>query len=335
MIIHKLNHTHGFSLIEVMVSLVIGLVSLLMVVNIYSSTRESHVQSERIGEVMENGRYAMHQMATDLQSLGFLGGVISADKISQDSTLALVTDCGKSSDTNWVYDLTTYNVLQFHYQPTAAAIATDHTCITSSEFAAGTDVLVVKRAFGEKQSGALTDNNVYLRSDMASGCLWFYNSSTSATPGGSNCPTTGFDDWRYLVNIYFIRPYAQTSGDGIPTLCKKMLSVTSGGTPQPTMQTVCLAEGIERFHVEFGIDTDAVPDGIANQFIDNPTQAQLNKAVSARIHVLARARREDKAFPNAKTYTLGSDTITMNDNYYRRLYSTTVLVKNRANMIGM
>lgn len=331
------NHmnSRGFSLVEVMVSLVIGLVSLLMVVNIYSSTRESHVQSERIGEVMENGRYAMHQISTDLQSLGYFGGVISLDKINLNSTLSLATDCGKSSDTNWVYDLMTYNVMQFNYQPSASTIAADHTCIASSEFLAGTDVLITKRVFGEKETGALADNTVYLRSDLASGCFWFYNSGSSATPAGSNCPTSGFDDWRYLVNIYFIRPYAQTSGDGIPTLCKKYLTVTSGGTPQPTMATVCLAEGIERFHVEFGIDTDAIPDGVANQFIDNPTQAQLNKAVSARIHVLTRARREDKAFPNAKTYTLGSDTFTKNDNYYRRLYSTTVLIKNRANMIGM
>jgi type IV pilus assembly protein PilW len=335
MIFPNLNTARGFSLVEVMVSLVIGLVALLMVVNIYSSTRESHVQSERIGEVMENGRYAMHQIATDLQSLGYVGGVISLDKVSLDSTLGLATDCGKSSDTNWAYDLTTYNVLQYNHQPTASAAATDHTCIAASEFTAGTDVLVVKRVFGEKETGALTDNNVFIRSDLANGCLWFYNSSNSTVPGGSNCPTTGFDDWRYLVNIYFIRPYAQTSGDGIPTLCKKYLTVTSGATPQPTMQTVCLAEGVERFHVEFGIDTDATPDGVANQFLDNPSQAQLNKAVSARIHVLARARREDKAFPNAKTYTLGSDTFTMSDNYYRRLYSTTVLINNRANLIGM
>lgn len=329
------HHSRGFSLIEVMVSLVIGLVALLMVVNIYSSTRESHVQSERIGEVLENGRYAMHQIANDLQSIGFLGGILTPSTITPDSTLSLVTDCGKSSETNWVYDLITDNVLQFNYQPSAATLAGDHTCVSASEFVPGTDVLVVKRAFGEKSTGALTDNNVYLRSDMSTGCLWFYNSSSSAAPSGGGCPTTGFDDWRYLVNIYFIRPYAQTSGDGIPTLCKKMLTVTTGSTPQPTMQTACLAEGVERFHVEFGIDTDTIPDGVANQFVGNPTAAQLKKAVSARIHVLTRARREDKAFPNAKTYTLGSDTFTVNDNYYRRLYSTTVSMKNRAYLADM
>lgn len=326
----NIAYIKGFSLIEVMVSLVIGLVSLLLVVNIYTGTRESHVQNDRMGEVLENGRYAMDKIATDLQTAGFFGGIIDSSKLTLDSTLSLAVDCGKSTDVNWAYDITTAGPMKALYQPNTATAGTEHTCITSAEFVTGTDILTVKRTFGDKETGSLVDNTVYLRSDNATACLWLHGSGNS--PGGSSCPTSGFDDWRYLVNIYFIRPYARTAGDGIPTLCKKSLGTSVGG---PAMQTVCLAEGIERFHVEFGIDTDSDRDGVANQFVDNPTAAQLLTAVSARIHVLARARRENDAFANTKTFTLGSDTFSVNDSYYRRVYSTTVMLKNLANMAGM
>ena len=53
--------------------------------------------------------------------------------------------------------------------------------------------------------------------------------------------------------------------------------------PNGTADTVtCLAEGIEDFHVQFGIDTDA--DGYANQYVSSPTLAQIEGVVSARVY---------------------------------------------------
>ncbi len=327
----------GFSLIELMITLVISLVAMLMVVNIYSSTRQSHVQNDRIGEALEYGRYAMSLLATDLETAGFMGGIMlttptlpALPNIKTDTGLTVATDCGKPADTNWVYDMSNY--LQYLYQASAATVAAEHQCITSGEYANGTNVLSVKRVFGNKDTSALVNNAVYLRSDRATGCLWYYNTSQTVPADTSLCPASGFDEWRYLVNIYFIRPYAKTVGDNIPTLCKKVLGATSSGTLQADMQTVCLAEGIEQFHIEYGIDTDADADARPNQFIENPTSTQLKKAVTARIYVLARARVEDAAFANNKTYNLGSVVLTKNDNYYRRVYSTTVMLRNTAGL---
>ena len=207
--------------------------------------------------------------------------------------------------------------------------STQHQCILASDFTSNTDVLAVKRVYNQQVSAAALSNyNVYLRSDYNTACLWYYDGS-SPNPSGGTCPTTGASDWLYMTHVYYIRNYAVTAGDGIPTLCRKTMGATSGGTPAPTMTELCLAEGVEHFHVQFGIDTDTPRDGVANQFLSNPTADQLRtRAVSARIFVLARAKREDSTFTNTKTYTMGDRAVTMNDKYYRRMYETTVLLRN-------
>jgi type IV pilus assembly protein PilW len=99
------------------------------------------------------------------------------------------------------------------------------------------------------------------------------------------------------------------------------------------MTDVCLAEGIEHFHVQIGLDTDATRDGVANQFVSDPTEAEVTgKAVAARIFILARADREDPTFTNNKTYTMGDRTVTVNDKYFRRMYTTTVILRNPRNV---
>ena len=95
------------------------------------------------------------------------------------------------------------------------------------------------------------------------------------------------------------------------------------------MNELCLAEGVEYFHIQYGLDTDSPKDGIPNRYMSDPTADQVSKeAVLARIYVLVRSKTEDPEFSNNKTYHMGDRTITVNDNYYRRIYSTQVVLRN-------
>lgn len=333
-----INGNKGFSLIEIMTSMMLGLLVLLMVVQLFINTKDNHAQNDRISETLESGRYAMRQLATDLKSAGFLGGIIDPSTMSIDPSLApltAATDCGSSTENNWAYDLTTYRSIQFDFNATAVQANTDHTCISAADFVANSDVLVVKRVYNQPLDPTaaptpLTSGTVYLRSDYNTACLWYYDTASTTNPSGTTCPTANVTDWRYLVHIYYIRNHSKP-GDNIPTLCRKTLAVVGGN---PTMTEQCLAEGVEHFHVMFGIDTDTPMDGIANEFVSKPAPNDLKtRAVSARIYVLARAKREDSKFKNGKQYVLGDVTLpsansTYTDKYYRRLYSTTVLLRN-------
>lgn len=322
------RNSKGFSLLETMVSLVIGLLVIGMVIQLFVNTKQSHAQNERVAESLENGRFALRTLTNDLKAIGFMGGMWDMSLLNQDGTLALTSDCGQVAEANWAYDLTTYNAMQFIYNVDAATANAQFQCINAVDFQNSTDVLAVKRTFTEKDTGALSDNVVYLRADYNSGCLWFKTSSNTG-PAGGGCPAADFEDWRYMANVYYIRSYSNTPGDGIPSLCKKYLTSTSGAIPQPTMGEICLAEGIEHFHVQYGLDTDNPKDGVANKYVSNPTNAEVSsQAVSAKVFILARATRADPNFANNKTYTLGDRQVVMNDNFYRRVYSTTVVLRN-------
>ncbi len=89
----------------------------------------------------------------------------------------------------------------------------------------------------------------------------------------------------------------------------------------------CLAEGIEQLHVEFGLDTDG--DLVPNQYKSDITAAEAETTVTARIYLLARSASAETTYTNTKKYYLGSlAEITASDKYYRRVFSTTVTLRN-------
>ena len=138
---------------------------------------------------------------------------------------------------------------------------------------------------------------------------------------GVGDPGTGETDWRYIPRVYFIRDHYETPGDGIPALCRLVISGIGLTT------TECIAEGIEDFHVQYGIDTDR--NGIANIYTSTPTLSEMENAVSSRVYLLARSISTDPHFTNDTQYMLGDATIpAANDGYYRRVYSTTISLRN-------
>lgn len=178
-----------------------------------------------------------------------------------------------------------------------------------------------------------------------------------------NCATVA-DKRKFISNIYYIRDYAMTAGDGIPTLVRSQFDLS--GTTLAHQAAVPLIEGIEGFRVEFGIDSkgdvdpatgtptvadyakaavwadslnrvtlrnrgDGTPDGA---FVRCTTAApctadQLANVVAVKLYVLARNRDITKGHTDGKSYTLGATTLgPYNDNYKRHVFSTTVRLIN-------
>ena len=79
-----------------------------------------------------------------------------------------------------------------------------------------------------------------------------------------------------------------------------------------------------------GIDTDS--DGYANAYTGTPTAVQLAAAVTARVYVLVRTQTTIAGYVNDKTYRLGGATVgPFNDGFYRRVYTSTVVLRNTVN----
>ena len=318
-----LTHQTGLSLIELLVALVISTLVSFGVVNLFLQMRVSGQQDDEIARLQENGRWALRYISRDLSMTGFFGNRISGAGVG--STLVVTDDC----DPGWSLD--TAQPLEHLDNVTAVTATTEYDCLTNGDIEVGTDILAIRRTHDSphvEDGGAvvgLSSNTVYLRLEQfgVQGQLVKGSEfSLSDLTAGS-----GVDAWEYEVRLFFIRPYADTPGDGIPSLCIKRLTTDNAAITLDS--TECLVEGIENLQVEFGLDLSEPRDYTADYYTATPTADELDQAVTAKIYLLARSVSEVPGYTNDKSYQLGDATIAAaNDGYYRRMMQTTVVLRN-------
>jgi type IV pilus assembly protein PilW len=305
----------GFTLIELMIAMVLGLLMGTVVISIFLYSRRSFDSDERVMRMQDDARQAVFELGHDFEMAGFWADLLLPTAVDPDDTsLTIDDDCGPG--TNWIYQAVdgddSLSVTAVD-NATGTSAAAYYTCIDSSEVVAGTDVVAIKRVAGAEATPVA--NGIYLRTNGTVGTLYQADGTTTTDPD--------YRDWEYRPSIYYIRNYANSAGDGIPTLCRKVLQF--GATAK--MGTECLAQGIENLQVEFGLDSDG--DGLPNHYASDPSIDELQTAVTARIYVLARAADPDLQYTNSKTYEFANAAAsTPADHYYRRVFSMTVGMHN-------
>ena len=322
----------GFSLVELMVALTLGLVVTSAILAIYLNTTRGHARNERYAWMQENARYALKALTDDFSMGDFWGKLISTDII----TTTLTPPVGNCANDINIYDGN--DALLFNNYHASPALTHFTPCATiTANHKAHTDILALKRVEGSPTASTFidvadvdgdTDTSEILTtgaSDLENGAVYLRSNATTASfindaaPG--NPPALGESDWSYIPRVYFVRDYYESVGDGIPALCRLQIVGLGLGNTQ------CIAEGVEDLHVQFGIDSN--DDGAANLYTAGPTVAQMEKAVSARIYLLMRSIETDHGYTNSTIYNLGDVVIpAFNDGYHRVVYSTTVALRN-------
>lgn len=317
----------GFTLVELMIAMAVGVLLLLGLATLFSQNKRSYLQNEDIARLQEDGRYALEELARDIGTAGFFAELVDPSSVEPlENSLNGAPDCGvpTAAPAPWIYTIgdggLVNNALAVVDNAATAAAAAAFPCMNAGELVAGADVIAVKRVVGAETAVPLA-NRVYIQENGTRGIV-YQNAANIAPP----IPAPN-RNWEYSPRIYYIRNFAQAAGDGIPTLCRKMLVP---GVP-PTLGDECIAQGIENVQLEFGIDTDA--DGSANVYVTNPTLVQLQQVAAVRILVLGRSVRADPSYTNPKTYQMSNEpAFAPGDNFYRRVFSSTVVVRNVNNM---
>lgn len=317
----------GFTLVELLVALGVGAVLLLGLATLFSQNKRSFLNNEDIARLQEDGRFALEELARDIGAAGFFAELIDPSSVETvEASLSGAPDCGvpAAPPTPWIYTVNQggliNNAMAIVDNATGAAAGASFPCINGGEVAPGSDVIAIKRVAGAP-SPATAAARVYIRENGTRGIV-FQNPANIAPP----LPAPN-RDWEYTPRIYFVRSYAEAPGDGIPTLCRKVLTP---GTP-PTLRDECIAQGVESVQLEFGIDTDN--NGSVNAYVANPTAAQLEQLAAVRIYVLARSVRPDPSYVNPKTYQMSNEpAFTPADGFYRRVFASTILVRNVNNL---
>lgn len=311
-----LSSQEGLSLVELMIALALGLLVTAAVLGIFLSGSRNYQQDDRVARMQENGRYALNVLSEELAMAGYWGGLSNLDAIEPlMSGASVVLTCGVKINTE--------SPIVYVNNPASTAAA--GYCIDQLTFRPSTDILIVKRVLGtdgssENGGSGPTEDKVYLRTEGNSGAFVAYDSSLAAG-------TPVF--WRFVPMIYYIRNEVDpgNASNTIPVLYRQYLDDTSLSNREQVV------EGIENIQVEFGVNTGTgVNKGEnPNYYTGTPTADELGAAVTARIYILIRSRDPDPAHTDTKSYQLGSLAVAAaNDHYYRRVFTTTVALRNPA-----
>ena len=318
----KLNKTaaprarrhNGYSLVELMVALTLGLVILAAVSTLFVTSKSSYNTQEDINAVHENGRHAIRILTDDVRLAGYVGLTYDAIKISPQVYAGAVTSACTAA--NWI------NIGQPIFGSNAASSTADANsftgCIPAADYKVGTDILVVRHASNlaaPSSSSTFEATRLYLHAELDRGRFFTGNPPASDTNPASNHEMN--------VHVYYIRPYARTAGDGVPTLVREVL------VAGPAMVTEPLVEGVENMQISYGIDQSAPGDNVVDIYRPASGVTDWTKIVSVRIELLVRAPTGEGGYTDTKTYPLGDYTMAApSDNVRRGVFTTTIQMRN-------
>lgn len=259
----------GFTLVELMVSMVIGLLIVLALITLLINVNRNNSEMSKTNRVIENGRFALQLLQADISHAGYWGGYVPQfdDLIASaaptdvptavpDPCLLYTTPWTAADKTNLIgIAVQGYEIPAVVPSPTLSVCANR---VTSPQ--ANTDVLFVRHAEncvpGVGDCPAFTAGELYFQAARCgtatpSPAYVLDSDATLLVLQNRDCTTTA-ELRKFVSSLYYIRNYAVTAGDGIPTLMRAQFGL-SGGVLQHKAADA-LIEGIEGFRVEFGID---------------------------------------------------------------------------------
>ena len=335
---------YGYTLVELMVSIVIGLIVLAALVTLFAGNSRQRGEIERANEQTENGRYALQLLSEDLRDAGYLSSFNPGTVAGPNPQLVIPTALPNVCAT----DVPTLNSAMSLPVQGYDDGATVPGCLADVRVA--TDVLVVRRAstcaVGSPGCDPQVAGDVYLQ---ASGCNTEFTAGTYYALD-SNVPSLNLHQrdcvtaarlYQYRTHIYFIANDDKPN-DGIPTLKRWEL----GPAGQPG-NIVPLVEGIENLQLQYGLDTNVPTTGSPAVYTADPNTyngcapatcvSYWRNTVAVQINVLARNQTPTQGYTDTKTYTLGLTAGAgpnivgpFNDSYKRHTYSTVARLYNPA-----
>lgn len=299
----------GFSLIELMISMTIGLfiISAISVALIASSSGAR--TNDRTAELQMNGRYALQILRQDLQHAGFMGltftepSLIDLGSIDSECAAGFVANIRQriwgANDNN----------------PFSA------TCIPSDRYSRG-DILVIRR-LSLNPVTTLAANTVHFRSAFSMGKAF-----VGTTPPTPTTWPTPWQDHRVEVLVYYVSPCTNSPCENppVPALYRVRLG------PGPAMTThELVASGVETMQIRYARLNDSNTQFSDANNINGSSVATPSDwdAVSA-VHVslLVRNTLPETGYTYSTSYTLGDQTIAVSDSFRRQVFEAVIQLRN-------
>lgn len=333
----------GLTLIELMVSIVIGMLMIAAIAALIANQSNARGEIDKSGRMIENGRYAVQTMATDLQMAGYWGELTTlpaAPGVLSDPCSATVADLAAAM-----------GVHVQGYDSLATLPASLQVCVKNHK--PGTDVLVVRRVDPDttdmETAGVIVPTKaragqVYLQTGL-NGLVF---DKVFQVAAGSSADATTFNlkkrngtpanIRKVQVHIYYISkcsvevagacPGTADGGSPIPTLKRVDLGVVANAPALLTAATV--AEGVENMQIDYGIDTLGSGTAIGAD-VSTAAAADWPNVMTVKINLLVRSAEASPTFHDTKSYQMGSTggaVAATNDGYKRHVFVQSVRLVN-------
>ena len=327
----------GFTLIEVMVAMAIGLVISALVVTIFSASSTTYKAADTVGALQETGRVALDTIDRDVQMAGFRG--CNSNNVANSGPLLNVI----AAPTSFANDLGTpiqgYEYTGPGWTPALPAALTG----AAPAPAANSDVLIVRVAVGIpgtlsgpmvsatsdiplfSAAGFNVGDNVFIadcNETAAFKLTGFAGTSLRHTVGANTNASLGrvfAEDalvMRFETHAYYVAP---SSRDPATETSLWMLSSAAGAPVE-------VVEDVEGLQIQYGEDTDA--DYVANVFRKANSVVDFTQVVALQVNLLVRGARSNEA-QMVTNYVFNGATVVPADRYTRRVYTATIQLRNR------
>ena len=331
----------GLSLVEVMVALVISLVLLAGVVQIFGANKQTYRLADALSSMQENARFAVEVLTQDIRMAGFQG-CAPPGQINPHIAASL-------SPTN--------NLTQTALQGFAASGEAWSPALpfTDAQMVNNSDVIAIQRGsnnpapllaamngttgdliLASNQDG-IDENNLALVSSCASADIFRVSAISGNILKHTDALSATYpahaQAMRFTSHFYAVRDSGRRNAAG-----QRILSLYRWDTASLTPMAAELVEGVDNFQVRYG---EVVGDNIRYTTASNITN--MAKVTSVKIALLFAANERTLDVDDTTRYVMhdalacpANDTAAgctinyPNDRRLRRVFSTTIQLRNRS-----
>lgn len=328
----------GYTLIEVLVAMAVSGILLNALIQVFMSNSAASRTIVGFSSLQENARTALHDLTHSFRLAGHYGG-IDKDDIAIIGSVN-VTGVG-SCNNSWI--LNTDSPIQGFEGASAIASVTGFPlgCIPTDQYVPNSDLVVMRygSSLNATPLASLSASKVYLRTAIGSGGIdggeILLGSDKSSSTVGSGVDAVGTYNYEYKTELYFLRPCSALNGtectNGISTLMRYKIEGS-------TFSLEPIAEGVEQFQIEYGVDTKDESGNISKRdYVADVYQTATNVSnwadvVSARFSLVIRSENSDNAINDTQTYALAGDfdykPASDDANYSRKIFTKVVQLRN-------
>jgi len=332
-IVNRLPHDprsqRGFTLIELMISLVIGLLLSAAIVKVYADTSQIYKFQNAVSEVQENGRFASAFLRRAARLAGNFGCEAGQDVVSTagipPAHLGFVTGvtaqpiggsegggvAGENSD-ELILRGSTGGGVRLEENPLSVAanlIVESNSGLTKDSFAVISDC---------------TKTNIFKITGVA-GRTITHEGLTQAYTTDNGARVQEVEAVTYCIG----RATAWTAANNLQAL-KRLINPGAGDNCPDVGVGEELVEGIQNLQVRYGVDTDTFPpgDNFANRYVTAP--ADMSRVKSLRIELLVRSLANNITSGEIP-YTLeGTETTpAAGDRHLYKVMTNTITLRNK------